>query len=115
VLRDIVEKSALLKSVEKDEGTDAIGLLCKRMSERETWNAEFREVAEKLALILKQEKYYFFEGDPYRYGLTRIGESYLINVSDKQRGHLEKYRGLKIRLVCIGSGRFKRSYASKLV
>jgi len=62
----------------------------------------------QLIHMLGRKRYITFVGHPARYRLTLIGQSCLMDVPANKRGHLSAFRGKRIRLVCVGSGRFER-------
>ena len=72
---------------------------------------------DRQALIsrLQERGYIEFEGGPYRYNLFTVGESCLYNVPLNRRGHLAVFRGKRIRIVCLRSGKFKRLFMAGLV
>lgn len=107
--------TTLINSFEDDYFKDEVSILCKKLCEKNSWTADAHEIKINLLNALKKQKYYFFEADPHRYGLSQIGQSCLVNVPLKQRGHLKKFRGCQIRLLCIGTGRYKREYAAKKI
>jgi hypothetical protein len=113
--RILFEGTTLVNSVEEDHLRDEVGIFCKKLREKNSWTADAHEIKNNLLSALKKQKYSFFTADPHRYGLSQIGESCLVNVPLKQRGHLKKFRGCQIRLLCIGTGRYKREYAAKKI
>ena len=105
----------LIESADADEIDDAVGNLCRAISDIETWNGEKKRKSLELVKLVSDENYKVFEGDVRTYGLGWIGESVLLDVEEKQRGHLQEFRGRKIRIVCVGTGRYRRKYAAKQV
>jgi hypothetical protein len=103
----------LFHNADVDQIGDDVGLLCRELRSGVNWTAERHEIKKRLVLQLRKDRYVVFSADPRVYGLSRIGESFLLEVSAKQRGHLKPFRGKLIRLVCMGSGRFKRVYAAR--
>jgi hypothetical protein len=103
----------LFDRAEVDQVSDDVGILCRELCSGVSWTAERHEIRKRLILRLRKERYVIFSADPHVYGLSRIGESFLLEVSTKQRGHLKQFRGKRIRLVCMGSGRFKRTFAAR--
>jgi hypothetical protein len=45
------------------------------------------------------------------YELTGIGNDRIEHIPKKRRGHLQPYRAQVVRIICIGGGRFERTYA----
>lgn len=105
----------LIENADADEIDDAVGNLCRTISAIETWNGEKKRNGERLMKLISDENYKVFDGDVRTYGLGWIGESVVLNVEDKQRGHLQEFRGTKVRIVCVGTGRYRRKYAVKQV
>ena len=91
-----------------DPLADNAGILIKALQVRKTWGAEQKGLLEQLILMLGRKRYITFVGHPARYHLTQIGQSCLMDVPSNKRGHLSEFRGMRIRLVCVSSGRFDR-------
>ena len=91
-----------------DPLTDNAGILIKALQDRKTWGAEQQGLLEQLIDMLGRKQYITFVGHSARYHLTLIGESCLVDVPSNKRGHLSVFRGKRIRLVCVSSGRFDR-------
>jgi len=91
-----------------DPLTDNAGILIKALQDRTTWSAEQKGLLEQLIEMLGRKRYITFVGHPARYHLTQIGQSCLMDVPTNKRGHLSAFRGKRIRLVCVSSGRFDR-------
>ena len=79
-----------------------------RLNKRISWNDESKEHLEKLKIFLKNKEYISFFGHPKRYHLTRIGDSCLYDVPTFRKGVLTKFRGKRIRVICVSSGRYQR-------
>jgi len=70
----------------------------------------------QLINLLKANGYIFFVSNYTHYVTSRVFESYLYDVSVKQRGHLSPFRGQKVRIICTESGRnFRRGYMAGVV
>ncbi len=91
-----------------DPLTDNAGILIKALQDRTNWSAEQKGLLEQLIHMLGRKRYITFVGHPARYHLTQIGQSCLMDVPTNKRGHLSTFRGKRIRLVCVSSGRFDR-------
>jgi len=92
----------------EDPKTDEIGLMLKQLGAIRTNTSEKRALLNRLKIVLKESGYQEFVGKANRYGFGPIGASYLYQVPDKKRGHLQPFRCKLVRLVCVGSGRFDR-------
>ena len=84
------------------------GIIMKALTDRKTWGADQKGLLEQLIHMLGRKRYITFAGHPARYHLTQIGQSCLMDVPTNKRGHLGAFRGKRIRLVCVSSGRFGR-------
>ncbi len=91
-----------------DPLTDNAGILIKALQDRKTWGAEQKGLLEQLIHMLGRKQYITLVGHPARYNLTQIGQSCLMDVPTNKRGHLSAFRGMRIRLVCVSSGRSDR-------
>ena len=76
--------------------------------DRKGWNGATKSALSELKKILKKMKYKAFVGHPSRYHLTRIGASCLYDVPADRKGVLSLFRGKRVRIVCVSSGRFDR-------
>ena len=91
-----------------DPLTDNTGIIIKALQSRAAWGAEQKGLLEQLIHMLRRKQYITFVGHPAWYHLTQIGQSCLMDVPTKKRGHLSVFRGYRIRMVCVSSGRFGR-------
>ena len=91
-----------------DPLTDNAGIIIKAPQSRAAWGAEQKGLLEQLIQMLESKRYITFVGHPARYHLTQIGQSCLMDVPTNKRGHLTVFRGNRIRMVCVSSGRFGR-------
>ena len=94
----------------EDKCEDAAGQLMNALHQIPTWTTAKRAIYNELVELLESQKHIYFSGHPDKYHLSVIGSSCFYNVPDNRRGHLSIYRGKTIRLVCLGSGRYERSY-----
>ena len=106
-------RTNLLRNSKVDEHDDEVGRLCRLIQKDINWNNEKTIAKNQLCELVKRHRYHIFVGDPRMYGIGRIGGSVILSVATNQRGHLKQFRGEKIRLVCIGTGRYRRTYAVK--
>ena len=85
-----------------DSIQDDVNILRKKMLSLNSWNKEKYKLKESLKKLLLSKKYiYFAATNPERYRLGSIGDSYLYDVPLYKRGHLKKFRGKRIRLICM--------------
>jgi hypothetical protein len=84
----------------------------KRLDQIPAWTGEKRKLIEELCDKLSIAGFGFFYNNPSRcFELTGLGNSTIRAIPPKQRGNLRYWRGQVVRIVCIGSGRYKRTYA----
>ena len=98
-----------------DTVNDSISILIEKLNDRKNWNDETKEKLANLLKLLKKQGYIFFSGSPYRYHLYQIGNSCLYDIPMNRRGHLSVFRGKKVRIVCVSSGRYSRTLAAGLI
>lgn len=92
----------------QDNIKDDVRPFLKILDARTSWNEEAKQSLSKLIALLKKKKYISFIGHPNRYHLTRIGSSCLYDVPTFRKGALTPFRGKRVRIVCISSGRYDR-------
>lgn len=88
----------------RDVSCDLIGACIARVNRLPTWTKVRRRHAEHLKRLLRAFGYVPMNVHYMRYGLTRIGQSCLVDVPQDRQGRLATFRGERIRLVCISSG-----------
>lgn len=98
-----------------DDYEDDILSLLKKLLRRNSWNSEAKKLLSELEDLLIKNNYKSLSGSPNRYHLSRVGESCLYDVPLYKRGFLKEYRGKRVRIVCVGSGRFSRTYMTKAI
>lgn len=98
-----------------DDLDDEVKPLLTQLLSRKTWTARMNDLKNELTNLLRKKKYISFSGDPKYYKASIIGQSYLIDVPQNQRGHLAPFRGVRVRVICVGSGRYKRQYMAGIV
>jgi len=91
-----------------DEVVDDARPFLDALVDRKGWNDATKDALSALTKILKRKRYISFVGHPSRYHLPRIGDSCLYDVPTDRRGVLSPFRGKRVRLVCVSSGRFDR-------
>lgn len=99
----------------KDTIDDDVRPILDALNTREGWNTQAREHLAELKKLLKRKRYKTFMGHPTRYHLTSIGQSCLYDVPMYRKGALADFRGKRVRLVCISSGRFTRQLMAGVV
>ena len=73
-----------------------------QLSKLETWGAEAKKLYSKIESLCKRKKFIRFSGDYRDYHLTRKGQSAIYDIPLNQRGTLEKFRGKRVRIICLG-------------
>jgi hypothetical protein len=86
--------------------------LLSEFHELETWSTEKHYLRDRLEEFLRANGYDWHYGKtaPF-YELMGIGNDRIEHIPPKRRGHLQPYRDKTVRIICIGSGRFERTYA----
>ena len=107
----MIDENAILPDNIRDPATFKL----KAMLNEDGWTSTKSRLRYELVQHLQNEHYIEFEGCPYRYHITKVGESYLYDVPLYKQGFLKKYRGKRVRIVCVGSGRYKRTYMAGVV
>lgn len=94
----------------KDPIGDQIGKCIKELQSIPKWTKEKLQARANLVSLLESKNYISFCGHVDKYHLSCVGESCLYDVPMNRRGHLIVFRGQRIRLVCVWSGRYDRLY-----
>lgn len=85
----------------------------KRLSEIPTWTKAKRQIVGALRDALAEAGYVNFETSSSNcFSLTGLGNDTVQTIPPKKRGVLGRWQGQTIRIVCIGSGRYRRGYAA---
>lgn len=98
-----------------DDLDDDVSAILKAMSDDDTWTSNKSVLREELVGLLKKHRYVSFIGSPKNYYAHRVGDSYLYDVPLYKQGCLKRYRGKRVRIVCVGSGRYERGYMAGAV
>jgi hypothetical protein len=93
-----------------DPLSDQIGKLIEKIRAIPNWTKEKNGLRQSLISLLEKNRYISFCGHVDKYHISCVGESCLYDVPTNRRGHLKVFRGKRIRLVCIWSGRYDRLY-----
>ncbi len=73
-----------------------------QLSKLETWDAEAKRLFAQIERLCQTNKFIYFTGDYRDYHLTRKGQSAIYDVPMNQRGILDRFRGKRVRIVCMG-------------
>jgi hypothetical protein len=90
----------------EDPLSDEAGRLIVAMNAIPTWTIKKRTLYENLLRHLRNENYYFFQGNLRTYPIARTGASVLYKVPGDKKGHLARFRNKTIRLLRTGSEGF---------
>ena len=115
---DCIRRFLILISTESavdDDIVDEVSTVLKTMSLESSWSKKKSALRSELVTLLNRKRYLSFEGSSYRYLVSRVGESYLYDVPLYKQGLLKKFKGKRIRIVSIQSGRYKRGYMAGVV
>ena len=99
----------------EDDLDDDVSVILKAMADDDTWTSKKSALREELVSLLKKRRYIAFVGSPYKYYASCVGYSYLYDVPLYKQGWLKRFRGKRVRIVCVGSGRYKRGYMAGAV
>lgn len=91
-----------------DNVEDEIKILLSSLNDRTNWTQRCKDELQNLKKALLKRKYKTFLGHPNRYHLSAIGESCLYDVPLDRKGELRDFRGMRVRIVCVSSGRYTR-------
>jgi len=100
-----------------DNVEDSVRDTLKKLDAIQFWSNEKKQRYKTLLKLLKKEKYDIFQGDFRDYHINRKTDWCLYDVPMDQRGFLLKYRGQRVRLICINrwGGYADREFAVKKV
>lgn len=91
-----------------DTVNDLIGAKLRRFNRIPNWTREKRRLRAELDALCAFHGYIGFEGDPRDYAAHLVGQSYLYDVPADKRGWLARFRGRRVRIICLYSGQFRR-------
>ena len=89
-----------------DDFEDDVYPLLRELTRITNWNKQAHRIKQTLKLLLESKGYISIStSNPTRYHVTSVGSSYLYDVPMDKQGHLAPFRGHRVRIVCVGSGR----------
>jgi UDP-2,3-diacylglucosamine pyrophosphatase LpxH len=91
-----------IEDQQPDSYKDELAVSIAQLEKLETWDAEAKQLFKKIERLCQRKKFIFFTGDFRDYHLTRKGQSAIYDVPMNQRGKLEKFRGKRVRVICMG-------------
>ena len=113
---EVGSSSPSIKVIMKDEFVDDVLALLRFLTARKGWNNEAKLNQKKLWTLLDSKDYIYFTAGYSDYIASAIGDSFLYDVPMYKRGYLSKFRGKRIRVVCVASGPHRyRAYMAGLV
>lgn len=99
-----------------DPCADDIGTLLLKIAAIRFMNAEKWKLLADAKALMKSQGYVEFESYSGSMHLSRIGDSCIFDVSERDKSKLKAFRGRMVRVVCVGSGRhFNRTFMAKPV
>lgn len=109
----MIDDSTMLE----DDFPDEVLEILKSLNSHSTWTKEKRQLADELIRLLTSKNYvYFHVTNPHRYRVSTVGASYLYDVPLYKQGHLAKFRGQRVRIICTHSGsNFWRGFMANAV
>lgn len=91
-----------------DRCNDIVAAKLKQFNALETWTPQKKRLRKELDALCAKHGYIGFEGDYRNYGLQRVGQSLRYDVPMNKRGWLAPFRGKRVRIICLYSGKFRR-------
>ncbi len=95
--------------------TDKAGLILEKIAKIKTYTGQKRLLIEELCELLSNEGYIKFPGHVTRYHLARVGESCRYVVPLKRKGHLARFAGKEVRIICVATRQYDRMYMAGVV
>ena len=95
-------------AIRPDTVNDLVRAKLRRFNRIPTWTGEKRRLREELGALCTRHGYVGFQGDPRDYAAHLVGQSFLYDVPSDKRGWLERFRGKRVRIICLYSGSFRR-------
>jgi hypothetical protein len=97
-----------LRDVRPDPFDDILGAKIRRMQKIEGWTSEKRRLQHDLEAMSAWFGYVGWTVDPRTYLVHQVGQSFLYDVPVNKRGNFAIFRGMRVRVICLGSGAFTR-------
>jgi hypothetical protein len=91
-----------------DTVDDSVSKKLRNLNAIKSWTAVKYELKEQLLDLLRASGYIEFSGNSEGYPLMYAWKSVLYQVPLNRRGHLSRFRGRRIRFICVGGHKFKR-------
>lgn len=85
-----------------DTGTDPVARVLISLRGKTRNTTVYKQEKERMLALLSSLGYVEFTGSGTRDLQSRIGQSMFYDVPLKRRGSLSKFRGMVIRVVCVG-------------
>lgn len=96
-----------LTDIEPDTKTDLIGAKIAKFQAISRWTKAKHRLRADLETMLRHHGYKRILTDYRDYQMHRVGQSFQYAVPADKRGKLEPFRGQRVRLVVIRSGKFR--------
>lgn len=85
----------------------------RRLASIPTWTEAKRNLVYELWSALAEARFGFFHTNVANcFRLSGLGNDVIKTIPANKRGHLRCWRGKTVRIICIGPGRYKRTYAA---
>ena len=99
-----------------DPMTDEVGQRWLAIKALPAKDKEWRILVDEAVLLMRERGYKSFTSNCGNFFLYKVGDSYLYDVPANKTGHLKSFRGMRIRVICVGSGKqFYRDYMAGVV
>ena len=94
-----------------DTYTDVLGEKLERLqalqNAKKGWSSEKEQLRRDLEVMSPYFGYIAIAADPRDYILHRVGQSFQYDVPLNKRGHLARFRGIRIRAMCTYNGIYR--------
>lgn len=98
-----------------DDFEDEVLSLLRKFNMTTVNSVKRRKLRADLESTLVRKQYISFNGHYKRYLTTTVGSSYLYDVPLYKQGHLSKFRGKRVRIICLNSGSFTFGYRAGII
>ena len=108
----MINEHTILPDTINDEAQEYINIL----NAPGGWSEAKKIAQPQLLQLLEKDNYISFISNYKRYLVSTVGASYLYDVPLCKRGHLARFAGKRVRVICIKSGRHTdRTYMAGIV
>jgi hypothetical protein len=98
-----------------DNVQDEISKILFQLKRIPSWTSEKQHILKDLISFLEKSHYKQIILKEHRYGVGKVGNSFIFEISPNRRGHFSPFRGKSVRVICVASGRFDRTVMVKAI